>query len=241
MSLTSFFALPAAWFTVPAMVGTFIFLFKLIFMAIGGHGHGHDFSAETDAAHAPGDLSHGHHSAHDASKANQGFKILSIQAVAAALMGFGWTGYGSLVGSSWPMFAHVSVGLAAGVLSGAAIIWMLRQLSKMKADGTLRHDALLGAEGDVYIQVPLRGKGHGQVRIVVGNRERFVSAVCDSMPLATRTRVLVVGTNPDNSFTVMPLDPLLAAPLPASAGLPTTEAPASSITAGEARAAVPIE
>ncbi|MCC6425283.1 MAG: hypothetical protein IT435_00550 [Phycisphaerales bacterium] len=199
--MSSFFSLPAAWFTVPAMVGTLVFLFKLTLMALAGHGVDHDGGAHGHAHDSHGD---GHGS--EASKAGQVFKLLSTQTIASALMGFGWTGYASLIGSDWPMFAHILIGFVAGFLSSAAMIWMLRQLSKMKSDGTVPRNALLGAEGEVYIPVPQRGNGIGQVRIVVNDRERFVNAVCESAPIPTKGRIMIVGTNPDNSVTVIPVE-----------------------------------
>ncbi len=208
MMLSSFFALPAAWFAVPALVGTLVFVFRLALMALAGGGH--DAAAHADSgagvggAHDPGQAAHPH--AEDTSSAGQVFKLLSTQTIAAAMMGFGWAGLASLTRSQWPMAVHVLIGMASGLLCGAAMVWMLGLLGRMKSDGTLTHERLLGAEGEVYIRVPVRGEGLGQVRVVVGDRARFVAAVTDSTPIPTRGRVLVVGTNPDNSVTVMPVE-----------------------------------
>ncbi len=213
VSLSGFFELPAAWFTVPAMVGTLIFLFKFAMMLIGGHGH--DMDGGGVGHHAGGDASPGagHGSAHgdahgdDSGNASKGFKLLSVQAFSAALMGFGWAGYASQIGSDRGLLFHMTVGIAAGVFSGVLLAWLLKQLTKMNSDGTLKRDALLGAEGVVYIAVPMRGGGKtGQVRVVVNSRERFLPAVCESGEIPTKGKVMIVGTNADNSVTVMPID-----------------------------------
>jgi hypothetical protein len=204
VSPSGFFELPAAWFTVPAMVGTLIFLFKFAMMMLGGHGHDVDGGV---GHHGGGDSTHGDAHGDDSGNASKGFKLLSVQAFSAALMGFGWAGYASQIGSDRGLLFHMVVGVAAGIFSGVLLAWLLRQLTKMNSDGTLKRDALLGAEGVVYIAVPMRGAGKtGQVRVVVNSRERFLPAVCESGEIPTKGKVMIVGTNADNSVTVMPID-----------------------------------
>src|SRR5690606_2986536 len=60
------------WFTAPALLGTAVFAIKLLFMLVGAGG---DIDIDID-------LDHG--------DPTDAFKVLSIQSVAAFLMGFGW-------------------------------------------------------------------------------------------------------------------------------------------------------
>lgn len=196
-----------AWFAVPALLGTLVFVLRVAMMLLGMAGHdlhldfGHDVGhggvghSGTGAAHATD--SHG-----DSSHA---FTVLSIQSVAAFLMGFGWGGVASLNGShwSWP----VSVVIA--IMCGVAMVWVLGLLLKgvhdLQSSGTMPIASALGAEGDVYVSVPPRGQGLGQVRVVVQERQRIYNAVSDTGPVPTQARIRVVGINDDNTLTVMPV------------------------------------
>jgi len=74
----------AAWFGVPAVVGSVFFVLRTALMMIGGDlGHG-DFDADAGGA----DLHHG--------DPGDAFKLLSIQSIAAFCMGFGWGGLAGL-------------------------------------------------------------------------------------------------------------------------------------------------
>ena len=96
---TTFFEGPVLWFSVPAALGTGLFLIRLVFMSLGGdHAadvgtHG-DVIAGNDAMHMDGD-------------STSQLEFFSIQSFFAFLMGFGWGGLGAYKalgfrsGSAW--------------------------------------------------------------------------------------------------------------------------------------------
>ena len=172
------------WFTAPALLGTAVFAIKLLFMLVGAGG-------DIDI-----DLDHG--------DPTDAFKVLSIQSVAAFLMGFGWGGVGALRGLGWEMTPSV----VAGVAVGAAMVWLLGLLLKgvydLQSSGNVPLGAALGAEGDVYAAVPAPGAGRGQVRLVVKGRHRMCNAVSESDAIPTAARIRVVRVNDDNTVTVAP-------------------------------------
>jgi hypothetical protein len=185
----------AAWFAVPALLGTAVFLLRLVFMLLGGAGldlH-HDFGLDVhhglDGAHHDGDA---------------GFKVLSIQSIAAFLMGFGWGGLAGLKGTHWQMLTSIAVGVACGV----AMMWLLGVLLKaaydLQSSGNIRINEAVGAEGDVYVTVPEHGTGRGQVMLVLGDRQCTYNAVSSGPALVSRSRVRVIGVNDDNTVTVAP-------------------------------------
>src|SRR5690349_11760179 len=98
----TFFDHQALWFTAPALVGTAFYLLRLALMTFGLH-HG-DVGLNVDHG---GDVHHG--------DTNDAFKILSIQGIAAFLMGFGWGGIGALKGQDWSMPTSVMVGIGCGI------------------------------------------------------------------------------------------------------------------------------
>lgn len=193
-----FFGPIAVWFTIPALVGTVFFTLRTAMMLIGGDvdadvdvGVDVDFDADVAADAAEG------------SDSTAAFKVLSIQAIAAFLMGFGWGGLGAFSGSGWSPTVSVLVALAAGL----AMMWVLGVLLRfvygMQSTGNVPMYQALEAEGRVYAQIPAAGAGKGEVRVVIGDRERYYKATSDGAALPTGARVRVVSVNEDdNSVTV---------------------------------------
>lgn len=188
----------AAWFGVPAVLGTGFFTIRTILGFAGVLSHG-----DVDGGHDHGGDGHpgmdGHH--HSIVSAAEVFSVQSIAAFAGA---FGWAGL--IARESFGTVPAAGVGLVAGVAMSAAVIAVFRQLRKLESDGTVTLEDLLGQEGVVYVGIPGRERGMGQVRIRAGDMEKFVNAVSRDTAIATGGRVLVVATNPDNSVVVQALN-----------------------------------
>ena len=82
---------------------------------------------------------------------------------------------------------------------------VMRNVRRLEASGNIHVRTTLGATGDVYVAVPEKGKGVGEVRLVIGDRQRMVNAVSEGGALPSKTRVKVSAVNPDNTVTVTPL------------------------------------
>jgi membrane protein implicated in regulation of membrane protease activity len=180
------------------LVGTVFFTLRTAMMLIGG-----DVDADVDVGvdvefdAADADM------AAEGSDSTAAFKVLSIQAIAAFLMGFGWGGLGAFSGSGWSPTVSVLVALVAGL----AMMWVLGALLRfvygMQSTGNVPMYQALEAEGRVYAQIPPAGAGKGEVRVVIGDRERYYKATSDGAALPTGARVRVVSVNEDdNSVTV---------------------------------------
>lgn len=184
-----------AWFGVPAIVGTAIFVIRLVLMLAGGVAHDVDID--------PG-VADGIHDAH--ADPSAGFKALSFQSITAFALGFGWGGIAAAKGMSLSMPLAVGVGCATGV----GIVWVLALLLKglydLQSSGNVRIQDAIGREGEVYADVPASGAGKGQVRVVFGTRQRICNAQSASGPASTGTRVRVVKVHEDNSLIVVPAD-----------------------------------
>ena len=88
--MTFFFTGPAVWFGIPAVIGSALFLVRVVLMLVGGAGLDLDFDTDHDGVVEHADSS-------------EAFKVLSIQTLAAFAMGFGWGGLAAYRGSGWPM------------------------------------------------------------------------------------------------------------------------------------------
>lgn len=193
----------ALWFSVPALLGTVVFVLRLGLMMLGGDhgdgGHGGDFGHGDT-----GDFSlEGHDlDGHDSDSA---FAILSVQTVSVFMMGFGWTGLGCLLGAGWPMSAGIGLGFLVGVL----MIWILTRtlgaVRTLESSGNVQIRSALGLEGDVYARVPAAGEGRGQVRLIIDQRQRMFNAISRAGEVTSQTRVRVVSVNDDNTLTVEPV------------------------------------
>lgn len=183
-----FFAHNAGWFTLPAIVGTVFFAIRLILLSVG---HGVEITTDLD-------IDPGH------SDPTEGFKVLSVQSVAAFMMGFGWAGLGALKGTGLTL--GVSMGI--GALGGAGMVWLAALLLKgvydLERSGNFNLHSAVGNEGQVYSHIPQSGSGYGQVRLTVNGRMRFVKAASESGEIATGARVRIVGISGDRTVRVTP-------------------------------------
>jgi hypothetical protein len=205
----------AVWFGVPALLGTLFFAGRVVMMLLGG-GELHADAGGGDLG--GGDLGGGDLGGVDSGGADlhhadssESFKILSIQAIAAFLMGFGWTGLGVVRGWALPAI----VGAGAGFVGGGAMMWilgrMLRWIARLQSSGTLPFEAALYEEGVVYVTVPAGRQGRGTVRVVVNERMQFYPAVTERAALATGTPVRITAVNEDHTLTVERVTPELPA------------------------------
>ncbi len=197
--LWGLFQQEALLFTVPAVIGTAVFLVKLGLMALGAD-HG-DMDADVDVDFGGGDdIDLGHDV--ESGDSTAAFTLLSIQSVAAFLMGFGWGGVGGLIGFDWSF----PMSLLLGVGFGTALVWLLGMLMKamydLQSSGNVNVRDAVGSEGVVYANVPARGDGRGQIRVVIDERARIYNAVSEGDILETGSRVRVVRVNDDRTLTV---------------------------------------
>lgn len=208
-----FFNGQAAWFALPAFVGTFVFALRLVLMVLGASmdvgdvDMAVDFDGDFDV-----DLGGDVDMNMDTGGALEGdagsdatFKVLSFQAIAAFLMGFGWGGLGGVLGAEWSFLMSFLVALAAG----SGMVWlvtrMMRFMYGMESSGNIHMRSALGREGNVYTTVPPHGNGLGQVQVIIDHRQRTYNASGESdTPIPTGSRVKVVRVNSNGTLTVTP-------------------------------------
>ena len=174
------------WFGVPAIVGTMFFTIRLLMMFIGGDVDGDAGDVEVGAEAGDGD-------------STETFKVLSIQAIASFLMGFGWGGLGALRGSGWPLSVAIAVGIVAGLGMMFVLARMLRAVYGLESSGTLPLFHALESEGTVYAGIPAGGEGVGEVRLVIGERERYYKASTDGAEIERGRRIRVVAVDEEGS------------------------------------------
>ena len=190
-------------FSIPGIIGTGVFVLKLILMSIGGFADGLDMDADVDidgdfdiAAEADLDV---HDGAADSTLA---FEWLSIQTISGFLMGFGGGGIVGKFGMGWEMPASVALGLGMGVGTVWIIVWMMRLMYSLQSSGNINLRDAIGLEGRVYTRIPAAGEGRGQVRVVIAERMRMFAAVSDGGEISSQAAVRIIRANGDNTLTV---------------------------------------
>ena len=194
-----FFGPVAIWFTVPAIAGTVFFSLRTLLMLVGGADTGVDADVDFDV---DVDLDAGADIDVDTGESSYAFKVLSVQAIAAFLMGFGWGGLGAFRGGGW----GGTISVVFAVACGTGMVWFLAKLLTamygLQSSGNVPIYQTLEAEGTVYAKIPAKGLGKGRVRVLIDDRQRFYKAITEGEALPRSEKVRVVSINEDNSVTV---------------------------------------
>lgn len=183
-----FFSGAAVWFTIPALVGTGLFIVKLALMLSGGE-HGHDGSADGH------DLGGGH---------DADLHVLTVQGVLAFLMAFGWVGLLVLSSTSDQLILAAAAGLAAGGFAMYMMAKAMAGLKRLQSSGTVHVQAAIGSEATVYVTIPEAGKGAGQVVLIIDQKQRTYNAVSSGPALARNAKVRVLAVQGQNTLAVEP-------------------------------------
>ncbi len=176
----------AVWFGVPALLGSFVFGVKMILLLIGADADADlDFDADIDV-----------------DDSTEAFRVFSLQAVAAFLMGFGWIALLAYRVEEMSLAMSTLVGVAAGLGLMWLLLWLLRVVYSMQASGNIPIESASGTTGTVYVGVPAEGAGKGEVRLVIDGRQRMFRAVTDGEELTRDTPIRVVRVNSDHTVLV---------------------------------------
>lgn len=178
------------FFLICALVGGSLFAFRLVMMFIGGgdtdfdadaggmdfHGDmdvgGVDFHGDMDAA-GGGDM---HDVAgtdvHDASGTHiddagpdLSFRFLSFQGLTAFFAMFGLVGLAMMRQSGQDEFRSLAAALAGGVVTVWIMKFLFKKAGVLQSSGNIRMQSAVGAEGDVYLNIPADGIGKARVRV----------------------------------------------------------------------------
>jgi hypothetical protein len=184
------FSPPAIWFTIPALLGALVFFLKIVLMVFAGIGPDLD-AGQPDVVdvNAHGDTT-------------SAFQIFSFQSIMAGLMGFGVAGLGGLEGLGLNFGWSFLIGVLGGAAFMAILGAMLRGVSTLATSGNVSPSMAIGQEADVYVTIPAKGQGRGQVKLVISGRQRIYTADSTGPEIASQRRARIVAAHPDSSVTV---------------------------------------
>lgn len=182
-SLRIDFGVDAVVYAVLALAGTLLFTLRLVLTLVFGFGET-DFDVE--------DLDH------------SGFPLISILSLTSFFMGAGWMGLVARV--DWGLdpvpasFASGGFGFFCMLLSAS----LMFGAQKLTQDVTYHVKTAVGRTGQVYMSIPAKGEGAGQVRVSVSGRSMIVAAISSGPALEAFTDVTVVEARDDQTLIVEP-------------------------------------
>lgn len=200
------------WFC--SIVGGTIMVCQFVLTLMGMGGEGGDTDAGGHDVDVAGDVVDdlGHHSAagsepmgHDST--NFLFGVLTFRTLVAGFAFFGLTGLA--VGQNFPGVTDNMVllsALAAGAAAIFIVYWIMRSLSELNADGTLRIQRAIGLVGTVYLSIPAAKSGTGKVHVEISNRTMEFNAITASGDLPTGTKIKVIGLVGMDTLEVSPVE-----------------------------------
>ena len=176
----------AVTYFIMAAVGTILFLIRLVVGLFGGDAG--DFDADVDAGT-------------DAS-----FTLFSLLSVMAFVMGAGWMGLACRIdfGLSRAPSLLIAVGFGTFMmLLASGLMALLRRLNRhIEIDPT----TAIGNTARVYIKLPAKGEGLGQIQVTISGRLKTVAAISNGKEIATFSDVKVVEARDDGTLVVEPLE-----------------------------------
>lgn len=165
----------------------------------GDHDFGHDMGGHDAGADAHGGdppNAAGHHDS------TWFFGIVTLRTIVAALTFFGLSGMAAQSSDVAPI-PTLAIAVLSGFAAMVAVHWMMKQISRLKADGSVRIDRAVGMTGTVYLRIPGHLGGAGKIQLNLQNRTVELSAWTERSEIATGATVTVTRIVGPDSVEVM--------------------------------------
>ena len=132
--------------------------------------------------------------------------IFSIRTIGAFFAGFGWAG-AAMLQAGHGTGAATFVATISGSAFLGVVIYLMSYLHSLRQEGTLDYKNAIGNVGNVYLPIPPKRKGMGQVEVMVQGRLKVIQAVTDhEKKIGNRIAVRVVDTVDSQTILVSPLE-----------------------------------
>jgi len=180
----------ATWFTAPALLGSGFLMIQLVLGELGGDGAldiDLDMDMELDADHPGAE-----------------FGLLSAQSISAFFLGYGWIGLAAYRFLNVGFTGAAVIGLLAGVGVAWLMVWLLRSFLKLQNDTNVSIDDAVGLTGEVYVIVPPKGQGRGEIKLVINDAQHNYFAIQEGdSPIPTHTTVRVIRADESSNIIIV--------------------------------------
>lgn len=173
-----------------AAIGTVLFGIRLLLMLVFGLDDGGDFEVDVDVD-GGGIEAHG-----------GDFSLFSSISILSFMMGAGWLGLTARI--EWGV-APVPTAIYAALFGFALMLFssfMVWQMRKLSSAGGYDVKTCVGKIGRVYLTIPAKGQGRGQVQITVSGGQRVMDAVSTGDEIESFVAVRVVDVQETETLIV---------------------------------------
>lgn len=188
-SLLSGAGFDAVFYFFFAALGTLLFLIRMgISLFLGG-----DTDIELDPGVMDADVDF---------DTDHAFNILSIQSILAFFMGAGWMGL--IARFDWEL-SRIASGFAAvafGLFLMSFSAWLMLMIRKLEKSTPYDIKTAIGHTGRVYMSLPAKGEGAGQVEVSISGRKKIMPAISTADAIDSFTSVTVVDVRDDETLIV---------------------------------------
>lgn len=170
-----------------AIIGTVFFLLRLLVALFFG-GDGGDLD---------GDMG-------DIGDADSAFSMFSILSILAFFMGAGWMGLTCRIDWELSKLASALASTGFGVVlmvMASGLMAFARSLNRV-----VEYDlqTAVGHTASVYMSIPARGEGRGQIKVAVSGRLKMIDAISTGPGIPEFKSVKVISVRDDGTFVVEP-------------------------------------
>lgn len=198
------------FFWILAIPFTVLFIIQMTMLAIGidngGEVGGLDVDIDVDGG-LDTDVSGDFDSSVDAGsglKIPLNFRLFTMRNIIIFFTIFSWAG---IVGvkNNYSKIHTIIFAFLLGAVVVVILSTIFYLLLKATESGTMDVKNAVGAEGEVYLTIPERGKGVGKIQLIVQGSLRELDAVSSGREIRTGTKVKITKITEDNYLLVEPL------------------------------------
>lgn len=134
-----------------------------------------------------------------------GYQFFTFRNAVSFFMMLAWIGLGFYVeGYSKPL--SILFGVLAGLAMVFIMAWLMKKMSELKQDGTMKIENAVGKVGTVYLPIKGKSAGMGRVQISIqGSTHELEALTLEDEDLPTGTTVEVTSIKPGNILVVQRL------------------------------------
>jgi len=142
---------------------------------------------------------------HNLAEATDQFGVLSVRSITGFFFGFGWSG-AIAIRSGLPLTGATAVACVVGFIFLVGIYGLMRAMFSLRSSGTLDYKNAVGQVGTVYVTIPGRQSGSGQVEVLIQGRLQMISAMTKHFhDLSPQSKVQITGLVDRGTLEVEPL------------------------------------
>lgn len=181
------FGMDVVAYLIMALLGTVFFVLKLLLSLFFG-GDGGDLDGDLSAV----------------GESDSAFSLFSTLSILAFFMGAGWMGLTCRV--DWELNSMISAAAATGfgsvlMLTASGMMAFARRLNRV-----VEYDlkTAVGHTATVYMTIPEKGEGRGQIKVAVSGRLKTIDAISPGPRIPEFQSVKVLSVRDDGVFVVEP-------------------------------------